>query len=100
MELYRRSMLTIRAHCDRNGGIVAACDSDIEGGHSDHYSYVWPRDAAVVSDAADRAGFPQSARQFLTYANDTISNSGYLLNKYTPHGSLAPSWTPRIRAGP
>ncbi|HEX9502273.1 MAG TPA: glycoside hydrolase family 15 protein [Thermoanaerobaculia bacterium] len=99
IELYRRSILTIRAHCDRNGGIVAACDSDIEWGHSDHYSYVWPRDAAFVSDAADRAGFPQIARQFLTYANDTISNSGYFLHKYTPDGSLAPSWNPWFRGG-
>jgi GH15 family glucan-1,4-alpha-glucosidase len=99
IELYRRSILTIRAHCDRDGGIVAACDSDIEWGHSDHYSYVWPRDAAFVSDAADRAGFPQIARQFLTYANDTISNSGYFLHKYTPDGSLAPSWNPWFRGG-
>ena len=57
IELYRRSLLVIRAHCDRDGGIVAACDSDIEWGHNDHYSYVWPRDAAFVSDAVDRAGF-------------------------------------------
>ncbi len=99
IELYRRSILLIRVHCDRDGGIVAACDSDIEWGHSDHYSYVWPRDAAFVSDAADRAGFPQIARQFLTFANDTISNSGYFLHKYTPDGSLAPSWNPWFRDG-
>jgi glucoamylase len=99
IELYRRSILTIRAHCDRDGGIIAACDSDIEWGHNDHYSYVWPRDAAFVSDAADRAGFPQIARQFLTFANDTISNSGYFLHKYTPDGSLAPSWNPWFRNG-
>ncbi|HEY8182091.1 MAG TPA: glycoside hydrolase family 15 protein [Thermoanaerobaculia bacterium] len=99
IELYRRSILTIRAHCDRDGGIIAACDSDIEWGHNDHYSYVWPRDAAFVSDAADRAGFPQVARQFLTFANDTISNSGYFLHKYTPDGSLAPSWNPWFRGG-
>jgi glucoamylase len=99
IELYRRSILTIRAHCDRDGGIIAACDSDIEWGHNDHYSYVWPRDAAFVSDAVDRAGFPQVARQFLTFANDTISNSGYFLHKYTPDGSLAPSWNPWFRGG-
>src|SRR5260370_1920503 len=99
IELYRRSILIIRAHCDRDGGIIAACDSDIEWGHNDHYSYVWPRDAAFVSDAVDRAGFPQVARQFLSYANDTISNSGYFLHKYTPDGSLAPSWNPWFRGG-
>jgi len=99
IELYRRSILVIRAHCDRDGGIVAACDSDIEWGHNDHYSYVWPRDAAFVSDAVDRAGFPEVARRFLTFANDTISNSGYFLHKYTPDGSLAPSWNPWLRDG-
>jgi glucoamylase len=99
IELYRRSILVIRAHCDRDGGIVAACDSDIEWGHNDHYSYVWPRDAAFVSDAADRAGFPEVARRFLAFANDTISDSGYFLHKYTPDGSLAPSWNPWLRDG-
>ena len=86
-------------HCDRDGGIVAACDSDIEWGHNDHYSYVWPRDAAFVSDAVDRAGFPEVARRFLTFANNTISDSGYFLHKYTPDGSLAPSWNPWLRDG-
>jgi glucoamylase len=99
IELYRRSILVIRAHCDRDGGIIAACDSDIEWGHNDHYSYVWPRDAAFVSDAVDRAGFPEVARRFLTFANDTISNDGYFLPKYTPDGSLAPSWNPWLRDG-
>jgi GH15 family glucan-1,4-alpha-glucosidase len=99
IELYRRSILVIRAHCDRDGGIIAACDSDIEWGHNDHYSYVWPRDAAFVSDAVDRAGFPEVARRFLTFANDTISNHGYFLHKYTPDGSLAPSWNPWLRDG-
>ena len=99
IELYRRSILVIRAHCDRDGGIVAACDSDIEWGHSDHYSYVWPRDAAFVCDAIDRAGFSEIARSFLFFANDTISNSGYFLHKYTPDGSLAPSWNAWLRDG-
>ncbi|MDQ6801285.1 MAG: glycoside hydrolase family 15 protein [Acidobacteriota bacterium] len=99
IELYRRSILILRAHCDRDGGIIAACDSDVEWGHNDHYSYVWPRDAAFVSDAADRAGFPLIARQFLNFASDTISTNGYFLHKYTPDGSLAPSWNPWFRNG-
>ena len=98
-ELYRRSLLVVRAHCDRDGGIVAACDSDIEFGHNDHYSYVWPRDGALVSDAMDRAGFHDVARRFLTWAHDTISNQGYFLHKYTPDGSLASSWNAWVRNG-
>ncbi len=99
VELYRRSILIVRAHCDRDGGIVAACDSDIAWGHNDHYSYVWTRDASFVSDAADRAGFPQIARAFLRFAHDTISGQGYFLHKYTPDGSLAPSWNPWLHDG-
>src|SRR5439155_20923562 len=99
IELYRRSLLLIRAHCDRDGGIVAACDSDIEWGHNDHYSYVWPRDASFVADAMDRAGFPDVTRRFLTFAHDTISSSGYFLHKYSPDGALASSWHPWVRNG-
>lgn len=99
VELYRRSILIVRAHCDRDGGIVAACDSDIEWGHNDHYSYVWPRDASFVADASDRAGFPEVARRFLKWAHDTISGHGYFLHKYTPDGSLAPLWNPWLRDG-
>jgi GH15 family glucan-1,4-alpha-glucosidase len=99
IELYRRSLLLIRAHCDRDGGIVAACDSDIEWGHNDHYSYVWPRDASFVADAMERAGFPDVTRRFLTFAHDTISSSGYFLHKYSPDGALASSWHPWVRNG-
>src|ERR1700674_1881873 len=99
IELYRRSLLIIRAHCDRDGGIVAACDSDIEWGHNDHYSYVWPRDATFVADAVDRAGVPEVTQRFLSFAHDTISSNGYFLHKYMPDGALASSWQPWIRKG-
>ena len=99
IELYRRSLLVVETQCDHDGGIVAATDSDIEWGHNDHYAYIWPRDAALVADAMDRAGFHDVARRFLTFARDTISNDGYFLHKYTPDGALAPSWSPWVRNG-
>ena len=99
IELYRRSLLVVETQCDHDGGIVAATDSDIEWGHNDHYAYIWPRDAALVSDAMDRAGFHDVARRFLNFARDTISNDGYFLHKYTPDGALAPSWSPWVRNG-
>ena len=40
-------------------------------------------------DAMDRAGFPEIARRFLSFAHEIISNDGYFLHKYTPDGSLA-----------
>jgi glucoamylase len=99
LDLYRRSLLVVQTHCDREGGIVAAADSDIELGHNDHYAYVWPRDGAFIGDAMDRAGFHQIARRFLQFAHDTISNDGYFLHKYAPDGSVASSWNPWVRNG-
>lgn len=99
LELYQRSLLVVRTQCDDEGGILAANDSDIEWAHNDHYSYVWPRDGAFVSDAMDRAGFPQVGRRFLQWAYDTISNDGYFLHKYNPDGSVASSWNPWVRNG-
>ena len=85
--------------CDATARIVAANDSDIEWGHNDHYSYMWPRDGAFVCDAMDRAGFPEITRRFLQFAHDKISNDGYFLHKYNPDGSLASSWHPWVRDG-
>ena len=99
IDLYRRSLLVIATQCDRGGGVVAANDSDIEWGHNDHYSYVWMRDGAFVSDAMDRAGFPEITRRFLLFANDVIRDEGYFLYKYNPDGSIAPLWQPWIRDG-
>lgn len=98
-DLYRRSLLIVQAHCDRGGGIIASADAEIALEHNDHYAYVWPRDAAFTADAMDRCGFHQTARRFLQFAHDTISNEGYFLHKYTPDGSLASSWTAWVRNG-
>jgi GH15 family glucan-1,4-alpha-glucosidase len=98
-DLYRRSLLVVQTQCDRDGGIVAANDSDIEWSHNDHYSYVWPRDAAFVADAMDRAGFHATARRFLQFAHDSISSEGYFLHKYTPDGAVASAWNPWVRHG-
>ena len=99
IELYRRSLLVIATQCDRDGGVVAANDSDIQWGHNDHYSYVWTRDAAMVCDAMDRAGYPEITRRFLLFANDVIRDDGFFLNKYNPDGSPAPLWHPWVRDG-
>ncbi|HEX8170090.1 MAG TPA: glycoside hydrolase family 15 protein [Thermoanaerobaculia bacterium] len=99
VDFYRRSLLIVATQCDRGGGVLAANDSDIQWAHNDHYSYVWPRDAVFVCDAMDRAGFPEFARRFLTFANDLILDDGYFLHKYNPDGSSAPLWHPWIRHG-
>jgi glucoamylase len=99
VDLYRRSLLVIATQCDRGGAVLAANDSDIQWGHNDHYSYVWPRDAVFVCDAMDRAGFPEITGRFLRFANEIIREEGYFLHKYNPDGSPAPLWHPWIRNG-
>lgn len=99
VELYRRSLLVICTQCDRNGAVIAANDSDIQWGHNDHYSYLWPRDAVFVCDAMDRAGYSELTRRFLTFAEKIIHEQGYFLHKYNPDGTLASLWHPWVRDG-
>jgi GH15 family glucan-1,4-alpha-glucosidase len=99
VDFYRRSLLVIATQVDRGGAVIAANDSDIVWGHNDHYSYLWPRDAAFVCDAMDRAGFPEITRRFLLLANEIIRDDGYFLHKYNPDGSAAPLWHAWVRDG-
>jgi GH15 family glucan-1,4-alpha-glucosidase len=96
VELYRRSLLVVRTQIDGGGGILAANDSDIMQFARDTYSYVWPRDGALVAHALDRAGYPEPARRFFEFCADVLSPDGYLLHKYNPDRSLASSWHPWI----
>ena len=49
--LFKQSLLIIRTQCDNNGAIIAATDSDVLATARDHYSYIWPRDGALVAVA-------------------------------------------------
>jgi GH15 family glucan-1,4-alpha-glucosidase len=98
VDLYKRSLLIIATHVDEGGGIVAANDSDIIHFARDTYSYVWPRDGALVSHALDMAGYPDLTRKFFQFCADVITPQGYLLHKYNPNKSLASSWHPWVGA--
>ena len=106
VDLYKRSLLIVRTQIDEGGGIIAANDSDIMHFARDTYSYVWPRDGALVAHALDMAGYPETSRTLLrTSAPTCITPDGYLLHKYNPDKSLASSWHPwvggrRARPGP
>ena len=47
--LYRRSLLIIRTQIDNSGAVIAATDSDIVQFGKDTYTYMWPRDGALVA---------------------------------------------------
>ncbi len=99
VEIFKRSLLVMRTQIDNGGAIVAANDSDIMQFSRDTYSYVWPRDGALVADALDLAGFPDVARSFYSFCQRTITPEGYFLHKYNPDGSPASSWHPRVIKG-
>ena len=93
-DFYRRSLIILRTQIDADGGILAANDSDIIYFNRDTYSYVWPRDAALVSHALDQAGHPTSPRNFFQFISRLLQPEGCLLHKFNPDGTLASSWHP------
>lgn len=97
--LYFLSLLIIRTQIDNEGAILAANDSDIASEVRDTYSYMWPRDGAMVAYALDLAGFLEVARPFYLFCARVLTKEGYLLHKYNPDGTLASSWHPWIRDG-
>ncbi len=99
VELFKRSLLVVRTQVDNDGAIVAANDSDIMQFSRDTYSYVWPRDGALVADALDLAGFPDVARSFYTFCQRVITEDGFFYHKYNPDGSPASSWHPWVMKG-
>ena len=98
-EQYRRSLLIIRTQIDNQGAIIAANDYDISTFARDTYSYMWPRDGALVTAALVEAGYPEPVRRFFDFCHNVITPEGYLLHKYNPDGSLASSWHAWYRDG-
>lgn len=97
--LFHRSLMAVRAHVDRGGGILASLDSEMLQYGIDTYSYVWPRDAAYIAAALDMAGDTNVAKRFFQFSAATITTEGYMMHKYLPDRSLGSSWHPWIRKG-
>lgn len=96
---YRRSLLVLRTQIDDDGGIIAGNDSDVIDFNRDTYSYIWPRDGALVANALDLAGYPILTQNFYRFCARAMDSRGYLLHKYNPDGTLASSWHPWIENG-
>ena len=90
--LFRRSLLVLRTQIDNHGAIIAANDHDIAQFNRDTYSYMWPRDGALVAATLINAGYSEISRRFFDFCHRVITDQGFLLHKYTPDGSLASSW--------
>jgi GH15 family glucan-1,4-alpha-glucosidase len=97
--LYRRSLTTIRVHTDNRGAIIASSDTDMLHHGRDTYSYVWPRDGAIVAHALDVCGYSDAARRFFTFMSERLERDGYLMHKYRSDGALGSSWHPWVLDG-
>jgi oligosaccharide amylase len=92
VDLYKRSLLIIRTQIDADGAILAANDSDVTERATDHYSYLWTRDGALVANALDLAAYPFITRKFYELCGKIIQPEGYFLQKYNPDGTVASGW--------
>ncbi len=99
VEAYKRSLLVVRTQTDIRGAILAANDTDIMETNRDHYSYLWPRDGALVAYALDTAGYHEISKRFFRFCTNLLSPEGFFWHKYNPDGSLGSSWHPWVREG-
>lgn len=99
VSLYKQSLLIVRTQTDVHGAIVAANDTDIMNYNRDHYSYMWPRDGALVAYAMSMAGYHETVVPFYEFCADVIAPEGYLHHKYNPDGTVGSSWHPFIAGG-
>ncbi len=89
---YKRSLLVLRTQIDYDGAIIAANDADVEHFSNDSYSYMWPRDGALVANALSHAGYSETTREFYDFCNAVLTVDGFLLHKYNPDRSWGSSW--------
>ncbi|HET8909964.1 MAG TPA: glycoside hydrolase family 15 protein [Ktedonobacteraceae bacterium] len=94
IDLYKRSLLILRTQIDDGGAIIAANDADVEHFSRDSYSYMWPRDGALVANALSHAGYSEITRGFFDFCSGVLTKDGYLLHKYNPDRSWGSSWHP------
>jgi glucoamylase len=99
VDLFYRSLLILRTQIDHGGAIIAANDSDITQWGRDTYSYMWPRDGALVAHALDLAGYSEVTLPFYQFCARVLTEKGFFLHKYNPDGTLGSSWHPWINAG-
>lgn len=96
LELTKKSLMVIKAHIDKRGGIIASCDSSIYNYGRDYYSYVWPRDGAYAIWPLIRLGFTEEPKKFFEFCRDILTPDGYLMHKYQPDRAIGSTWHPML----
>ncbi len=94
--IVKKSLMVIKAHTDKRGGILASADSSIYNLGRDYYSYVWPRDGAYVMWPLIRLGFREEPRKMFEFCRDILTPDGYLMHKYQPDKAIGSTWHPLL----
>lgn len=94
--MVKKSLLVIKAHADKRGGIIASGDSSIYNYGRDYYSYVWPRDGAYAIWPLIRLGYTEEAKKLFEFCRDIITPDGYLMHKYQPDRAIGSTWHPLL----
>lgn len=92
----KKSLMTIKAHTDKRGGVIASCDSSIYNFGRDYYSYVWPRDGAYVMWPLIRLGYKEEPKKFFEFCRDIMHPDGYMMHKYQPDKAIGSTWHPLV----
>jgi GH15 family glucan-1,4-alpha-glucosidase len=96
IDAIKKSLLVIKAHTDKRGGIIASCDSSIYNYGRDYYSYVWPRDGAYAMWPLIKLGYQEEPRRFFEFCRDILTPGGYLMHKYQPDRAIGSTWHPLL----
>lgn len=96
LDITKKSLMIIKAHIDKRGGIIASCDSSIYNYGRDYYSYVWPRDGAYAIWPLIRLGYREEPKKFFEFCRDILTPEGYLMHKYQPDRAIGSTWHPLL----
>lgn len=96
---FKKSLLIMKSHIDRRGGIIASGDSEMLNYARDNYSYCWPRDSAFIIWPLIRLGYTEEAKAFFEFQRDVLSNNGSLMHKYQPDRAVGSTWHPLLNHG-
>lgn len=96
VDIAKKSLMVIKAHIDRRGGVIASCDSSIYNYGRDYYSYVWPRDAAYAVWPLIRLGYREEPKRMFEFCRDILTPDGYLMHKYQPDRAIGSTWHPML----
>lgn len=91
-KMFDTSLFILRSHFDNGGCVIASADSKMIEYGKDDYAYMWPRDAAFIVSALDKAGFSEITKKFFLFCNDVLHEDGYLHHRYRPDQALGSTW--------